>query len=108
MSKLCEELELKFFKIETKIEAYLKHVNELYKDEIELLNAKFQGSEINSANEIQSRNEEFNKMLTLFEKLKINKLEFKPKILRSNEICIWKLINREYLFAKLVIFIILY
>jgi hypothetical protein len=104
MSKLCEELELKFSKLETKIEAKLKHVNELYKDEVELLNARFNpeslsekysselnsyrerllnqitqnlGSEINNANEIQSKNEEFNKMLTLFENLKIKKMEFK-------------------------------
>ena len=127
MPKLCEELELQFLKLETKIAAKIKHVNELYIDEIELLNARFNpesllekysselnyhrqgllnqisqnlGSEINNANEIQIKNDEFNKMLTLFEKLKMKKLEFKCSLLRSNEICIWKLINKEFKFGK--------
>ena len=41
MTKLFEELEHKFLNIESKIEAKIKIVNETYKDEIELLNEKF-------------------------------------------------------------------
>ena len=114
MSKLCEELELKFSSFEAKIEGKIKNLNELYKDEIELLNQKFNltnlsekysnelniyrsnllnqvsssmRSEINNANEILGNNN-------------IKTAKFKCSRFKPNETCIRRIVNSEFKFGK--------
>ena len=41
MSQMCKELELKFIGLEAKVEAKSTIVNDIYKDEIKLLEKKF-------------------------------------------------------------------
>ena len=118
MTKLCEELEHKFLNIEGTIEAKIKIVNETYRDEIELLNEKFNLknlsdkysnefnmyrdgllkqsssymlSEINHANEMLAKKDTNFSVGIKFKNVK--NLEFKRSILKSTEVCIWKIIN---------------
>ena len=128
MSQLCEELESKFNAIEAKIKDKIRKVNDTYKVENELLETKFDINilkekysnelnvyrdellnrvsrnmvlEINHANEMQAEIDENVGAQNLLEKLKdTNKFKFKKSLIKSNKICIRKIINSEFKFGN--------
>jgi hypothetical protein len=124
MSDFFQELKLKFRSIETKIEHKLNRINNLYKEEIELLNETFNiesllekySKELNSHRDLllnqisfnldvainqvneTRKNNESNK-LKLEEFKKIAKFKFK-RSLKSENACIWRLLSKEYKFES--------
>ena len=128
MCYLLEELDLKFKNIETKIEFKIKHINNFYIDEIELLYQKFNanklaekfsnelnnqreellnqlkiniGLEIDHANEILAKSEYKNiEQILADESNKMKKIKFKSNIIKPNRLFILKLLSNEFKFGK--------
>ena len=126
MSKLIEELLLKFNIIETKIEHKINYLNKSHKDQEIVLNEKFNTEslfekysnglnkhreellnqisasldlEISQVNEIVAKSENVEALLDKFEKIK--RLEFKNSVFKSAKTCISKLIIKEFKFGRI-------
>jgi hypothetical protein len=126
MSKTFEELELKFSNLETKIENKKTFVEKIYSDQYVLLNQRFDvdrlltkhsgefnnlrqrlldliatqlRSEINQVNEFVSDQKNNNFQIAKCELERPRSLDFNKSIIRSVEMCIKRLIIKEFRFG---------
>ena len=124
MTKLCAELELKFFNFEAKVEEKIEKVKNVFNDQSKLLDEKFSIDRlkekysnglniyrdalldqvsINTKLEIDQANEkirEENEISVLSLMKKRREFVFEPSLFELIRICIWKLIISEFKFDK--------
>ena len=113
MSKIAQDLEHQFNRIETKIELKKQNVNISYTHETQVLNEQFIESNLleKYSNELNAYRDGLLKQISLkirlemdefsLEKSKTKNLEFKCGLVKSPAICIRQLINKEFKFNKI-------
>jgi ankyrin repeat protein len=113
MSKILQELEQQFNRIETKIEIKKQNANSSYTHETQVLNEQFieknllekYSNELNAYRDGLLKQTSLNIRLEMdefsLEKNKTNNLDFKRGLVKPPKICIWQLIKKEFKFNKI-------